>query len=118
MLVWHRSTEILNLSVIPVYSGLVVPCRVLGTLRVSPFPNSALPPFCSDYELRCKTESQQIKQSKPSAVFVFLLTPQNLLESKSRLLNFYLSSKKTQRKSAVYKEQTKRNATPHIFIYI
>lgn len=75
--VWHKSTAMLNLLLCcPSTHWLLVSCPgPWHAPSVSDSNFSALPPFCSDYELRCKTQSQHSKQNKPSAVFAFALTP-------------------------------------------
>lgn len=98
----HKITGMLNLlSVVPAHSGRLFYVWALARSPLSPFVPSALPPFCADHELRCKSGSQQSKQNKPSAVFTYALT-KNYKSQKAALL-FSCPRQRTQKKSAAYK---------------
>lgn len=86
-------------------SCLCCPCtQRLLVLRPEPWHTLSVsfPNFCSDYELRCKTGSQQSKQNKPSAVFTFARTQKNSKIEKAAFLTFYRPASPQQRKATVY----------------
>lgn len=71
---WHKSTEMLNLaSVVPAHRGCLFCARALAYSIRLRFPLRLRLPYALIMKLRCKTESQQSKQNKPSAVFVFAI---------------------------------------------
>lgn len=73
-LVWHKSTAMLNLaSVVPAHRGCLFCVRALAYSIRLRFPLRLCLPYALLMEPRCKTESQQSKQNKPSAVFVFAI---------------------------------------------
>lgn len=117
-LVLHKKHSDAKSFLLPLHTVAGCSTNRPGTLRPPSFPTSASPPFCADYKLRCKTESQQSKQNKPSAVFAFALTQKKSQSQKAYFLPTCLPFPQNWEKIRCLQGINSRSTMPHISIYI